>query len=159
MPRSLAAGSACSASAIISRRSVSCRNPSPFAVNGRMSSLCSGPSVCRPAPRRLARGIDGIAHAAALKAGGRTVAVLAGGLAHIYPPEHAELAEQVQSAGALVSEAPMEAEPLPAMFPPRNRIISGLAQAVIVVEASERSGTLITARHAAEQGREVFAVP
>jgi DNA processing protein len=107
----------------------------------------------------LARGIDGAAHAAALKAGGRTVAVLAGGLARIYPPEHAELAVAVQEAGALVSEAPMDAEPLPGMFPPRNRIISGLARAVVVVEAAERSGTLITARHAAEQGREVFAVP
>lgn len=107
----------------------------------------------------MARGIDGAAHAAALKAGGRTLAVLAGGLSRIYPPEHIELAKQVQMSGALLSEAPMLAEPLPAMFPPRNRIISGLAQAVIVVEASERSGTLITARHAAEQGREVFAVP
>lgn len=107
----------------------------------------------------LARGTDGAAHAAALKAGGRTIAVLAGGLSRVYPPEHAELAAQVEAAGALVSEAPMDAEPLPAMFPPRNRIISGLAQAVVVVEASERSGTLITARHAAEQGREVFAVP
>jgi DNA processing protein len=85
--------------------------------------------------------------------------VLAGGLSRVYPPEHVQLAEQVLSAGALVSEAPMEAEPLPAMFPPRNRIISGLAQGVVVVEASERSGTLITARHAAEQGRTVFAVP
>jgi DNA processing protein len=114
---------------------------------------------CLPVPRGLARGIDGIAHTAALQAGGRTVAVLAGGLSRIYPPEHADLAAQVTSAGALVSEAPMDAEPLPGMFPPRNRIISGLARAVVVVEASERSGTLITARHAAEQGRDVFTVP
>lgn len=107
----------------------------------------------------LARGIDAVAHAAALKAGGRTIAVLAGGLSSIYPPEHVELAAAVQQAGALISEAPMSAEPLPQMFPSRNRIISGLARAVIVVEASDRSGSLITARHAAEQGRDVFAIP
>jgi DNA processing protein len=107
----------------------------------------------------LARGIDGIAHQTALKSGGRTIAVLAGGLSSIYPPEHADLAAQVEQAGALISEAPMAAEPLPQMFPSRNRIISGLARAVVVVEANDRSGSLITARHAAEQGRDVFAIP
>jgi DNA processing protein len=107
----------------------------------------------------LARGIDGVAHAAALKSGGRTIAVLAGGLSRIYPPEHVELAAAVEQAGALISEAPMAAEPLPQLFPSRNRIISGLARAVVVVEASDRSGSLITARHAAEQGRDVFAIP
>jgi DNA processing protein len=107
----------------------------------------------------LARGIDGAAHTAALKAGGRTIAVLAGGLSRVYPPEHLELADQVEASGALVSEAPMDAKPLPEMFLPRNRIISGLAQAVVVVEASEHSGTSTTAKHALEQNREVFAVP
>jgi DNA processing protein len=107
----------------------------------------------------LARGIDGAAHAAALKVGGRTIAVLAGGLSRIYPPEHADLAAQIEASGALVSEAPMDAKPLPEMFLPRNRIISGLAQAVVVVEASEHSGTSTTAKHALEQNREVFAVP
>jgi DNA processing protein len=107
----------------------------------------------------LARGIDGAAHRAALDAGGRTVAVLAGGLAKIYPPEHTELAKQVTQRGALVTETPMTVAPQPGMFPARNRIISGLCRAVVIVEANSRSGALITATHAAEQGREVFAVP
>lgn len=107
----------------------------------------------------LARGIDGVAHRAALKAGGRTVAVLAGGLSRIYPPEHAELAAEVQSAGALISEASMSMQPMAGMFPARNRLISGLSRAVVVIEAAERSGALITAQHAAEQGRPALAVP
>ena len=107
----------------------------------------------------LARGIDGAAHKAALLAGGRTIAVLAGGLAKIYPPEHADLAVEVQNAGAVLTEATMRQQPLPDMFPARNRIISGLSRAVVIVEAAEKSGALITARHANEQGRDVFAVP
>jgi len=107
----------------------------------------------------LARGIDGAAHQGALRAGGRTIAVVANGLARIYPPEHADLALQVQANGAILSEAQMQMEPLPGMFPPRNRIISGMSRAVVLVEAAEKSGALITATHAAEQGREVFAVP
>ena len=107
----------------------------------------------------LARGIDGVAHRAALDAGGRTIAVLAGGLSSIYPPEHADLADAVVKQGAVVTETPMTVAPQPGMFPARNRIISGLSRAVIVVEANAKSGALITATHAGEQGREVFAVP
>jgi DNA processing protein len=107
----------------------------------------------------LARGIDGIAHRGALGAGGRTLAVLAGGLSSIYPPEHGELSRQVAEAGALLSESPMRQEPLPFMFPARNRIISGLSMGVVIVEANEKSGALWTAEHAAEQGRPVFVIP
>jgi DNA processing protein len=107
----------------------------------------------------LARGIDAAAHRGALDAGGRTIAVLASGLLEIYPPEHEKLADDVAAAGYLLSESPPRMIPLSGAFPQRNRIISGLSVGTIVVEAPDRSGALITARHAYEQGREVFAVP
>jgi DNA processing protein len=107
----------------------------------------------------LALGIDGAAHRGALDAGGRTLAVLANGLATIYPPDHAGLAEQVAAQGALLTETSMAMSPQKGMFHARNRLISGLARAVVIIEANDRSGALITARHAAEQGRDVFAVP
>jgi len=107
----------------------------------------------------LARGIDAAAHHGALEAGGRTVAVIAGGLLQITPAENLKLADRVAEQGCLVSEAPPRRPPTPGSFPQRNRLISGLALGVVVVEAGDRSGALITARHAAEQGREVFAVP
>lgn len=105
----------------------------------------------------LARGIDTAAHKASLKTG--TVGVVAGGVDNIYPPENRALFETMKSEGAIISEMPLGAAPQAQHFPRRNRLISGLARAVIVVEAAERSGSLITARFAAEQGRDVLAVP
>jgi len=107
----------------------------------------------------LARGIDGEAHRGAVEAGGATIGVLACGIDRIYPPEHRELAQEMMSRGAIVSELPLGALPRPLHFPLRNRIISGLSRAVVVVEARARSGSLITVRHALAQGRDVFVVP
>ncbi len=107
----------------------------------------------------MARGIDGEAHETALSGGGGTVAVLGSGVDVPYPPEHRDLCRRIEENGAVLSEHRLGTRPLPHHFPARNRIISGLSLGVMVVEATERSGSLITARLALEQGREVFAVP
>ncbi|MBI4431175.1 MAG: DNA-protecting protein DprA [Candidatus Omnitrophica bacterium] len=107
----------------------------------------------------LARGIDAASHKGALKAGGRTIAVLGSSLDKIYPKEHEKLAGEIAKQGCVISQFPNGTEAWPGNFPLRNRIISGLSLGVIVVEASRKSGSLITASHAAEQGRQVFAVP
>lgn len=107
----------------------------------------------------LARGIDAVAHRAALDAGGRTLAVLGGGILNVYPAEHAGLADEIKKSGAVLSEALPNVAPKSGCFPRRNRIVSGLSLGVVVVEAGDRSGASISARMAMEQGREVFAVP
>jgi DNA processing protein len=107
----------------------------------------------------LARGVDSAAHRGALAGGGATIAVLGSGVDVTYPPEHAPLAREIERAGAVLSELVPGTPPLPLFFPLRNRIISGLVRAVVVIEAGDKSGSLITARLALDQGRDVLAVP
>ena len=107
----------------------------------------------------LARGIDAAAHHEAIRAGGRTIAVLGSGLRNIYPREHARFVEEIIQHGCAISEVPPSTPPQAAAFPRRNRIVSGLCVGTLVIQASERSGALITARLAGEQGRDVFAIP
>ena len=138
---------------------VGSRNPTPV---GRDTATQFAAQLARAGlaiTSGLALGIDGSAHAGALAAHGHTVAVLGCGPDAIYPREHAGLARQVAESGALVSEMPTGTAPLRQHFPRRNRIISGLSVGTLVVEAALQSGSLITARLAAEQGREVFALP
>jgi len=138
---------------------VGTRNPSPMGgfharelareLSAQGLTLVSG----------MARGIDSEAHRGALEAGGRTIAVLGSGVDVCYPQENEALMEQIAASGAVISEFPLGTQPIPKNFPARNRIISGLSLGVVVVEATDDSGSLITAGFALEQGREVFAVP
>jgi len=142
-----------------------------FSIVGTRKATSYGLKICRELSAQLASkgitivsglamGIDTFAHQGALNSGGTTIAILGNGLSRIYPAENTDLANQIiDSDGALISEFPMGMSPIGKNFPRRNRIISGISLGVLVVEATEFSGSLITARHAAEQGREVFAVP
>lgn len=138
---------------------VGTRNPTPY---GKLATEEIGMML---AAKRitvvsgLARGIDTTAHKAALEEGGRTIAVLGSGLKRLYPKENKKLARRIIEHGAIVSEFPPDTPPFPENFPRRNRVISGLSEALVVVEAAEKSGALITANFALNQGRDVFALP
>ncbi|MBI3553992.1 MAG: DNA-protecting protein DprA [Elusimicrobia bacterium] len=139
---------------------VGSRRPTPYGVRMSRSLAKEAAQSGAVVVSGLARGIDAAAHEAALAARATTWAVLGSGLGRVYPAEHRGLAERIKaSGGAVISEWPMQAPPLKGHFPRRNRIVSGLCWGTIVVEGTEHSGSLITARLALEQGREVFAVP
>ena len=128
---------------------ISCAEKFAFALAQNNITVVSG----------MARGVDTAAHRGALKQGGRTIAVIGSGFGNIYPEENMGLAEEIACAGAVISEFPVDTPPLKQNFPRRNRVISGLSQGVLVVEAARNSGALITADFALEQSREVFALP
>ena len=138
---------------------VGSRNPSPYGVG--LTKKLAADMACTNAlvTSGMAIGIDGIAHQSCINTGGKTIAVLGSGFKHLYPKRHAQLAKQIEQQGALVTEFLPDTPPIHYNFPKRNRIISGLSNGTLVVEAAEKSGSLVTAKYALEQGREVFTVP
>jgi DNA processing protein len=138
---------------------VGSRRASPYGVNAAQKLARDLASAGLVVVSGLARGIDAAAHEATLESSGKTIAVLGTGIDLIYPRSHAKLFRRIEEEGLIVSEFAPGTPPLPENFPMRNRVISGLCVGTIIVEATSRSGSLITARMAAEQGREVFAVP
>jgi DNA processing protein len=138
---------------------VGSRRASPYAINAAQALARQLASAGLAIVSGLARGVDAAAHQGTLEAGGKTIAVLGTGIDVVYPRSHASLFRRIEREGVIVSEFPPGTPPKPENFPIRNRVISGLAHGTVVVEATSRSGSLITARMAAEQGRDVFAVP
>ena len=138
---------------------VGTRHPSPYGVTQAERFAKGLANAGLTIVSGLARGIDAVAHRGALAVGGRTLAVLGSGILSLYPPDHRSLADEIVKHGALLSEFPTLQPPKAGAFPQRNRLVSGLSLGVIVIEAAERSGALISARHAMDQNREVFALP
>jgi DNA processing protein len=155
---------------LYARGQMSCLDAAQFAIVGTRNPSATGKQIAKAFSAELAaqglvivsglaRGIDGQAHEGALSSSGKTVAVMATGIDCIYPRQHLSLAERISANGVLLSEFPLKSPPIAGHFPRRNRIISGLSMATLVVESGLKSGTLVTARYAMEQNRDVFAVP